>query len=140
MLVSTKRWSAACVAAAFEQFPVHVDGALRSCLLVQIIHVLRAEEQAVIQGAFELREREVCRIRFGCRSNPPTHGIELPHQPGIATPRIRRGYLFDPVVAPQPVDATERRYPAFGAYACPCEDEEATSRRNCEHEIGRAHV
>ena len=112
---------------------MHVDAALRPCLLVKVVHVLRAEEQAVTQGAFELREREVCRIRFGCRSNPPTHGIELPHQPGIATPRIRRGYLFDPVVPPQTIDATEGRYPALGAYACPGEDEESIGGRNGEH-------
>jgi hypothetical protein len=51
----------------------------------------------------------------------------------FATPRMRRGDLLDPVVAPQPVDAPERRYPAFGAYACPCEDEDSSSRRNDEH-------
>jgi hypothetical protein len=75
----------------------------------------------------------VCRIRFGCRSNPPTHGIELPHQPGIATPRIRRGYLLDPVVPPETLDATERRYPALGAYTCPGEDEDFIRGRNGEH-------
>jgi hypothetical protein len=66
-------------------------------------------------------------------ANTPTHGIELPHQPGIATPRIRRGYLFDPVVPSQTIDATERRYPALGAYACPGEDEESIGGRNGEH-------
>jgi len=100
---------------------------------VKVVHVLRAEEQAVFQPPLQFRQREMSRIRLGCRRNPPTHGIELPHQPGIATPSIRRGYLFDPVVPPQTIDVTERRYPALGAYACPGEDKEAIMGRNGEH-------
>ena len=112
---------------------MHVDDAIRSSLLVKVIHILGAEEQAVPQLLFELREREVRRVGRCRRRDTPTHRVELPDQPGIATPRIRRGDLFDPVVPPQTIDATERRYPALGAYACPCEDEEAISRQNCEH-------
>src|ERR1039458_3540204 len=135
-----ERGSAACVATAFEEFAVHVDDALRSSLLVKVIHILGAEEQAVTQGAFELGEREVCRIRFGFRRDTPTHRVELPDQPGIATPRVGRGDFLDSVVAPETIDATERRYPAFGAYACPCEDEESIGGRNGEHGRSEEHT
>ena len=109
---------------------MHVDDALRSCLLVKVVHILGAEEQAVFQRVFKFREREVRRVGFGCRSNPPTHGIELPHQPGITMPRMRRGDLLDPVVPPEPTHATERRNPAFGAYACPGKNEDSISGGN----------
>ena len=128
-----ERGSGASIAAAFKQFAVHVDDVLRSCLLVQVVHVLRAEEKAVFQPPLKVCEGEVGWIRLRRRSDPPTHGIELPHQPGIATPSIRRGYLFDPVVPPQTIDVTERRYPALGAYACPGEDKEPVGGRKGEH-------
>jgi len=43
------KWrSVASIAAAFEQFAVHVDDAHRPCLLVQVVYVLGAEEQAIL--------------------------------------------------------------------------------------------
>jgi hypothetical protein len=54
--------SAAPLAAAPEEFPVHVDNALRSRLLVKVVHVLGAEEQALLQLLFELSQREVRRV------------------------------------------------------------------------------
>jgi hypothetical protein len=44
-----------------------------------------------------------------------------------------RGYLFDAVVAPEPAHAAECRYPAFGAYACPGQDEDPIGGSNGEH-------
>jgi len=41
--------------------------------------------------------------------------------------------LFDSVVAPKPARATERRYPAFGTYARPGEDEDSIMGRDGEH-------
>jgi hypothetical protein len=43
------KWrSGASIAAAFKQFAVHVDDAHRPCLLVQVVYVLGAEEQAIL--------------------------------------------------------------------------------------------
>jgi len=43
------KWcSGASIAAALKQFAVHVDDAHRPCLLVQVVHVLGAEEQAIL--------------------------------------------------------------------------------------------
>jgi hypothetical protein len=88
LLQVAERGSAAPVAAAFEQFPVHVDDANRPCLLMKVVHVLSPEEQAVAQGTFELSQREVRWIRLGFRRDPPTHGTELPYQPWIANPSM----------------------------------------------------
>jgi hypothetical protein len=85
-----ERGSAAYVATAFEEFAVHVDDALRSSLLVKVVHVLRAQEQAVFQPPLQFRQREMSRVRLGCRSNTPSYRAELPDRPGIATPRVGR--------------------------------------------------
>jgi hypothetical protein len=43
------KWrSGASIAAAFEKLPVHMDDANRPSLLMKVIHVLRAEEQAIL--------------------------------------------------------------------------------------------
>lgn len=85
-----------------------VDDALRPSLLVKVVHVLRAEEQTIFQSLLQFLQCEMRRIRLSCRSSPPPHGVELPHEPGIAKTRMERGDLFDTVVAPEPVHSTER--------------------------------
>jgi len=89
-----KRSAAASVATALEKLSVRVDDVPRTRLLVEAVHILRADEKALLQRVFKVREGEVGRIRLGCRSNPPPHGIELPHQPGIAVPSCGRSGLL----------------------------------------------
>ncbi len=85
--IGVGKWSAAAsVAAALEKLPVHVDDVSQTCLLVKAVDVLGADEKAILHSVLKIRDGEVSRIRFGCRSNPPPHGIGLPHQPGIASP------------------------------------------------------
>jgi hypothetical protein len=49
-----ERWSAASVTAALEEFAVHVDDALRPCLLVKVVHVLGTEKEAISQALLQL--------------------------------------------------------------------------------------
>jgi len=128
-----KRSTAASVTAALEKLSVHVDDVLRTRLLVQAVHVLRADEQAVLQRVFKFGEGEVRRIRLGFRSHAPTHGIELPHQPRIASPSLGRGDLLDPIVPPESAHAPESWDAAFRAHSCPGKNEDSVSRGNCEH-------
>jgi hypothetical protein len=56
------------------------------------------------------------------------HAIDLQShiQSRLRTERfIRNCKLLSPVVPPETIDATECRYPALGAHACPGEDENA---------------
>lgn len=59
--------------------------------------------------------------------------LRVEHPKQRESPRVWRGNLLNPVVAPRPANVTERRYPALGAYACPREDEDAIIGRNGEH-------
>jgi hypothetical protein len=92
-------------------------------------------KRRVLQGAFKFREGEVSRIRFGCRSHTPTHGVELPHQPGIAMPSLGRGDLLDPIIPPHSSHATECWDAAFRAYSCSGENEDAVGGGNGEHQL-----
>ena len=74
------------------------------------------------------------RIGLGCRRNPPSHEIELPHQPGIALPSLGRCDLPDSVVPPKSTHATESWDAAFRAYACSGENEDAVGGANREHQ------
>jgi hypothetical protein len=134
-LVETRvveRRAAAGIATALEKLSMHVDDVSRTCLLVKAVHVLSADEKALSQSKFKLCEGEVGWIRFGCRSNPPTHGVELPHQPGIAVPSVGRSDLLDPVISPEATHATKGWNAAFRAHSCPGENEDAVRGGNGE--------
>jgi len=125
--------AAASIATALEKLSVHVNDVFRTRLLVKSVHVLGADEKAILQRVFKFGESEVRRIRFGCRSNPPTHGIKLPHQPGIAVPSFGRSDFLDPVVPPESTHATEGWNAALRAHSCPSKNEDSVSGENGEH-------
>src|SRR5437879_3625473 len=131
-----KRSTGATVATALEKLSVHVDDVDRTRLLVQVVHVLSAQQEVTSEILLQLCKREVRRVRLGCRSNPPTHGVELPDEPGIASPSLGRSNLLYTVIPPQPAHATEGRNPTFGANPCSGEDEHAVSRGNSQHRGG----
>jgi len=128
-----KRRAAASAATALEQLSVHVNDVSRACLLVKVVHVLGAGEKALLQRVFKFRQGEVSWIRFGCRSNTPTHGIELPHQSRITVPSFGRSDLLDPVISPEATHTTESWNAAFRTYSCSGKNKDAVSGGNCEH-------
>jgi len=67
--------AAASVAAALEKLAVHVNNTARTGLLVEAVHVLRAEKQAILQVAFELGECEVA-PGFGLAAAAASRRIE----------------------------------------------------------------
>jgi hypothetical protein len=50
-----KRSVAASVATALEKLSVHVDNVSRTRLLVKVVHVLGADEKAILQRVFKFR-------------------------------------------------------------------------------------
>jgi hypothetical protein len=109
-----------------SQRPNRADILVSACNLAQ-------KEEASPQLLFELSQREVCRVGLRRRSNAPTHRVELPDQPGVATPRVRRGDFLDPIVPPHPARATERRNAALRAHSCSGKNEDSVSGGNGEH-------
>src|SRR6185437_7891689 len=60
------RWMAAlALAPRFGQLAVHVEQVHRTGALMQVVHILRAEEELPLQLRLELGNREVSGIRLG---------------------------------------------------------------------------
>jgi len=128
------KWRAvAPVATALEKLSVHVDNISCSSQFVEAVHVLGADEKAFLQRLFKLGEGEVGGIRLSRQRHAPTHGIELPHQPGIAVPSFGRSDLLDSAVPPKSTCATESWDAAFRAYSCPGKNEDTVGGENGEH-------
>jgi hypothetical protein len=125
--------AAATVAAAFEEFSVHVDNSPRTRLLVKGVYVLSTNEKPILQQVFKLGEGEVRTVRFGRRSHTPPHRVELPHQPGIAMPSLGRGDLLDPMATPEALHTPESWDAAFRAYPRPGQNEDVVSGSYGEH-------
>lgn len=125
------------VAAAFEEFAVHVKDAPGPGLLVEIIYVLGAEKETIGERCFESREREVARIWFGGGRRAAAHGIEIPDEARVAAPSVGRCNIFESVVAPESARITECGDTALGADARTGEDEEVVGgrKRDLGHEV-----
>jgi hypothetical protein len=116
--------AAATVAAALEQFAVHVDDVSRT-------RWVQAKRRS--WSVFSSLARAKWAGFGSSRSNPPPHGIELPHQLGITVPSFGRSDLLDPVTSPKTTHTAKRRNAAFCAHPRPGENEDAVGRGNCEH-------
>ncbi|HWC18313.1 MAG TPA: hypothetical protein VG498_14925 [Terriglobales bacterium] len=102
-----------------------MDNIARACLLMQIVNVLRAQENAVAEIPLELGQNKVSRIWFCRRSSTTAHGVELPDEPGIAPPSIRRSNFFYSVVTPEPVNSAESSNSALRADSSTGQNEHA---------------
>ena len=125
-----ERQAGAGVAAALEEFAVHVNYALGTSLLMEIVDVLRAQEQATGEGILESSESEMGGIGLcggGCAA---AHGVKVPYQARVAAPGVGRGDLFEAVVAPQPSGIAKRGDPTFGAYTGAGKNENTIGGRN----------
>jgi hypothetical protein len=49
---------------ALEKFSVHVNDSPRTRLLVKVVHVLCADNEAILQAVFQFREGEAGEIRL----------------------------------------------------------------------------
>jgi len=117
-------------AAALEEFPVHMENALRASEFVEIVNVLGAQEEAVLKSLFEGGESKMAVVRLGCGGNFAAHGIEIPYEMGSAPPGKRRGDFFNAIVAPESANIAKGGDAAFGADACTCKDKNAIGGRN----------
>ena len=102
-------------------------------MLVQIVNVLRAQEKAIGESPFELGQSKMSRVWFGFGSNTTAHRVELPYEPGIAMPRLRRSNFFYAVISPEPVASTESRNSALRADSRAGQNENALGRREFKH-------
>ena len=105
------------IAAAFEELSVHVNDARGASLFVEIVDILRAEEQTAGERLLEIGKGEMGGIGFGSRSNAAAHRVEVPDQTRIAVPGLWRGNIFEAVVAPEATGIAKRGDSTFRAHA-----------------------
>jgi len=119
-------------AAGFEKFAVHVDGTRRAGQLMEIVDILRAEEEPVRESVLEGGDGLVGGIGLGVNRFAAAHGVEVPDEFGIAAPGGGSGDVFETVVAPEAIRVAEGRDAALGGDAGAGEEEEAISGGNDE--------
>ena len=127
-----ERRTGAGVAAAFEQFAMHVNDAGGAGLFVEMIDVLGAEKKTIGERVFESGESEMRGIGLGGGSDAAAHGVKIPDQARIAAPSVGRGQLFEAVVAPQAPGIAKCGDATLGADAGTGQNEDAVGRRNRE--------
>jgi hypothetical protein len=101
-------WAAATVfAAGLGEFSVHMEEANGASALVQVINVLRAEEEAVAELSFELGESDVTGVGLGGLRGRSACGIELPYEGGIALPGFGSADVIKVMAGPEAVRGAE---------------------------------
>jgi hypothetical protein len=105
------------VATAFEKLAMHVKNMSGSGFFVQVVHVLRAEEEAIFELAFQAGKREMSGIGLGDSGNAPAHGVEIPDQRRIPRPGMRGRHFFDAIVAPESARSAKGWDTTFGTDA-----------------------
>ena len=112
-------------AARFGEFSVHVKEADRACTLVEVVDVLRAEEEAVAEVGFELSESAVGGVGSGGLRGGSAGGVKLPDEGGIALEGFGSADVLDAMAGPEAVGGAEGGEAALGADAGAGEDEDA---------------
>ncbi len=101
-------WAAATVfAAGLGEFSVHMEEANGAGALVQVVNVLRAEEEAVAELSFELGESDVTGVGLGGLRGRSACGIELPYEGGIALPGFGSADVIKVMAGPEAVRGAE---------------------------------
>jgi 4-hydroxy-tetrahydrodipicolinate reductase len=101
---------------------VHVDQAFRASPFVQIIDILRHDQQPARPFGIEPREGPVRGIRFDVRKRRAPIIVKSVDQIGIGGQSFGRAHVFNPVPFPQAAGTAKGRQPAFGRYARPCQN------------------
>ena len=94
---------------------MHMQQPLRPRPLMQIIDILRDDEQLARPFRIEPRDRAMGSVGLDLGQPRPPRVIKFVHQRGIANERLGRRDILDPMPLPQAVRRPERSQPALCA-------------------------
>ncbi len=114
-------------AAEFHQVAVHVQYVLAAAAFVQVIDILRDEQELVAEALFEFCKRNVCCVRLMLRKPFAQKVVEVLDALGVAAECFGRAYVLDIFVFPHAVIAAECAEPGFGADASSSKYDESFS-------------
>lgn len=115
------------IAARLEQFAVHVDDAAHAAALVQVVDVLRAQEQvaaALGEPRLEPAERAMRFVRLRGFQVTPAQVVEVVHVGGRPPEALRGRKLHRIELGPDAVLVAKRAEAAFGGDARAGENED----------------
>jgi hypothetical protein len=93
---------------------VHVEQPLGAGALMQVVDILRDDQQLARPLRVQPCERMVCRVRFHFGQLGATLIVEVVHQHRIAGKRLRRADILDAVTFPEAVRSAKGGQPALG--------------------------
>ncbi len=103
---------------------VHVQHAVRPGAFVQIVDILRDDQQLAAPFAVQLGQRLVRGVRLLRLDRFAAHVVEAQHKLRIAFERFGRGDILDPVLLPQPAFRAKGVDAAFRAHASAGENDD----------------
>ena len=106
------------------ELAVHVEQALRTGAVVEVVDILRDQQQFPCPGPVEPRERLVRGIGLDGLQLRTALVVEFLDQSGVADKGLGRGDILDPVPFPQTVRPAKGGDAAFGADAGAGEDDD----------------
>jgi len=104
---------------------VHLHDAPAPRPLVEAVHVLGRQQEAVAQALLECGERPVRRVRRGRLGLRAALRVEAPDERGVGGEAPRRGDALHRLAVPQPARAAKRGQPRLGGNARACHDQDA---------------
>ena len=117
---------------------MHVEHAPRPRALVQIVDVLRYDQQLAAPSRVEPRQRRVRRVRLLGLDGGAAHIVESQHEVGVTRKSLGRGDVFHAVLFPQARAAigpgAERVDAAFRGYARAGQNHDVACRSHARHE------
>ena len=93
---------------------------MASCLLVEVVHVLR--DYLHVKILLEFREDDMPCVGLSFLELGAQVVVEVGHKFGIAVPALNAGDIFYAVSFPQSAGISKSLEPAFRTYACTCEN------------------
>ena len=113
---------------------MHVDQSIRPCPLMQIVDILRDDQQLTRPGGIEMRQRPVRGVRLGLLDMVAPHVIKAQDKVGIAGKAFGRRNILHPVPFPQPSCITKGADSAFGGNSGAGEDHDIADVVHRAHE------
>ena len=103
---------------------MHMEQPFCPRALVQIVDILRDDQQFARPFGIEPRQRQMRRIGLHLGERRAPEVVEAMHQLGIPRQRLRRADILDPMPFPQPTRPTKRRDAALGGNAGASQDDD----------------
>jgi hypothetical protein len=109
-------------ATELHQVAVHVQYALAASTFVEVVDVLRHEQELVAEALFELGKCDVCRIRSVLGESLSQEVVKVLDALRVTAEGFRRADVLDVFVFPHAVVPAERAKSRFGAYSSACQN------------------